>query len=154
PAPLSLMMVGDRGPEVVALQQRLNVFGAQLTIDGVFGTGTRAAVIAFQASRGLATDGVVGRTLARRSGCKVRRCTPAVVTVLVCVWSAAVNAATSTYTSIRSRDCTSPADLTTRSQDLGIQECPALRDWRLLLVSSQENTWIELQSPMFSWSSE
>lgn len=51
---------GDRGPEVEALQQRLNAFGAELVVDGVFGTATRAAVVAFQAARGLVSDGVVG----------------------------------------------------------------------------------------------
>jgi Putative peptidoglycan binding domain/D-alanyl-D-alanine carboxypeptidase len=59
--PESVLTLGDRGPEVVALQERLNkVDGAGLSTDGVFGIGTRAAVIAFQARRGLRPDGVVG----------------------------------------------------------------------------------------------
>jgi peptidoglycan hydrolase-like protein with peptidoglycan-binding domain len=55
-----LFMMGDRGPDVLALQQRLNALGADLEADGVFGTGTRAAVMAFQGSKGLRPDGVVG----------------------------------------------------------------------------------------------
>ncbi len=58
--PVALLMTGDRGPDVVALQRRLNALGAELEEDGVFGTGTRAAVIAFQGARGLRPDGVVG----------------------------------------------------------------------------------------------
>jgi putative peptidoglycan binding protein/D-alanyl-D-alanine carboxypeptidase-like protein len=58
--PESLLMVGDRGPEVVALQRKLNTFGAAVKEDGIFGTGTRAAVMAFQGSHGLRPDGVAG----------------------------------------------------------------------------------------------
>jgi hypothetical protein len=58
--PPPLVMLGDRGPEVVSLQQRLNELGAQLTVDGIFGIGTRAAVMTFQAAHGLVADGVVG----------------------------------------------------------------------------------------------
>jgi peptidoglycan hydrolase-like protein with peptidoglycan-binding domain len=47
--------VGARGADVVYLQQKLRV-----TADGIFGTGTRNAVIAFQRSKGLVADGVVG----------------------------------------------------------------------------------------------
>lgn len=43
------------GPDVVTLQQRLG-----LTADGVFGSGTHAAVVAYQQSHGLVPDGVVG----------------------------------------------------------------------------------------------
>ena len=60
PVPEALMMIGDRGPDVLALQRRLNALGARLEEDGEFGTGTRAAVMAFQGSNGLRPDGVVG----------------------------------------------------------------------------------------------
>lgn len=43
------------GPDVVTLQKRLGI-GA----DGVFGSGTHAAVIAYQKSHGLTPDGIVG----------------------------------------------------------------------------------------------
>lgn len=54
------------GPEVVALQTKLAAehFNPG-TIDGVFGGGTEAALIAFQRSAGLLADGVAGpRTMA------------------------------------------------------------------------------------------
>jgi hypothetical protein len=60
PLPDQLLTVGDRGPDVVALQKRLNELGSALTEDGVFGTGTHAAVMAFQAEHGLPPDGAVG----------------------------------------------------------------------------------------------
>ena len=44
---------------VRSLQYLLNARGARLVVDGVFGPSTRAAVIAFQRSRGLAATGVV-----------------------------------------------------------------------------------------------
>lgn len=59
--PTSLLTVGDRGAEVSQLQQKLNdVNNAHLDVDGVFGSDTRAAVMAFQAAHGLRVDGVVG----------------------------------------------------------------------------------------------
>ncbi len=68
PAPVadSLLEFGDRGPEVVALQQMLRMaLLSDLGADGIFGAMTRAAVIAFQVREGLVSDGVVGlRTMA------------------------------------------------------------------------------------------
>jgi len=58
-APDEFLTLGDRGPEVRSLQVRLNALGANLKVDGDFGTGTRAAVVAFQAAKGLRADGVV-----------------------------------------------------------------------------------------------
>lgn len=50
---------GSQGPRVLELQKKLGI-----TADGVFGTGTEAALKAWQASRGLVADGVAGpRTL-------------------------------------------------------------------------------------------
>ncbi|MCX7932278.1 MAG: peptidoglycan-binding protein [Rhodovarius sp.] len=50
-----------RGPDVRALQQALRRAGyAPGEADGIFGPRTRDALIAFQRSRGLAPDGVVG----------------------------------------------------------------------------------------------
>lgn len=64
-APEPALGPGDRGPEVTALQERLNALGGGLEVDGVFGPATHAAVIAFQAREGLVADGVAGaRTLA------------------------------------------------------------------------------------------
>lgn len=57
--PDDLLTAGDRGPEVRTLQLRLNALGADLEVDGDFGPATRAAVMAFQASRGLPPTGAV-----------------------------------------------------------------------------------------------
>ncbi|HXI26163.1 MAG TPA: peptidoglycan-binding protein [Pyrinomonadaceae bacterium] len=60
------LSLGDRGPAVKELQQKLNGLGNNLTADGVFGPATHAAVIAFQAQNGLTPDGLVGpRTRAK-----------------------------------------------------------------------------------------
>ncbi|MEE1928597.1 peptidoglycan-binding protein [Streptomyces sp. TRM 70351] len=57
----STLRSGSAGPQVSAAQFLLNQqgFGAG-TVDGLFGSGTRTAVTAFQRSRGLGADGVVG----------------------------------------------------------------------------------------------
>lgn len=46
---------GDRGEDVKTLQKALGV-----SADGIFGSGTEKAVIAYQKSKGLVADGVVG----------------------------------------------------------------------------------------------
>ncbi|MEW6103628.1 MAG: peptidoglycan-binding protein [bacterium] len=52
---------GSSGPEVVKLQERLKALGFNPgLIDGDFGPGTKAAVIAFQKSEGLLADGIAG----------------------------------------------------------------------------------------------
>ncbi|MCI9889364.1 peptidoglycan-binding protein [Micrococcales bacterium 31B] len=63
PAPAEdsgLLKVGAQGPAVVTLQTQLNQFGANLSVDGDFGTATLNAVKNFQAANGLTADGVVG----------------------------------------------------------------------------------------------
>ncbi|MFP3555672.1 peptidoglycan-binding protein [Paraburkholderia sp. SIMBA_049] len=59
-ATASLLTLGDRGPDVAALQTALNNKGSHLLVDGDFGRNTQAAVMAFQLSHGLVADGVVG----------------------------------------------------------------------------------------------
>lgn len=65
---------GDRGPEVLALQERLNALGAELEIDGVYGPMTVSAVMGFQAENDgpkgspLAIDGIVGKSTAAALG--------------------------------------------------------------------------------------
>lgn len=44
---------------VKAAQTQLNKYGANLVVDGVFGSGTRAAVVSFQAGHGLSQTGSV-----------------------------------------------------------------------------------------------
>ena len=51
---------GDSGAAVIELQQLLNAKGLNITVDGVFGDATRAAVVQFQRQNGLVADGVVG----------------------------------------------------------------------------------------------
>lgn len=65
--PDSTLRQGSRGQDVITLQYLLNVIGEyypgipSLSQDGIFGSGTRQAVIAFQQSKNLAPDGIVGR---------------------------------------------------------------------------------------------
>jgi peptidoglycan L-alanyl-D-glutamate endopeptidase CwlK len=55
------LKMGDRGPEVKQLQQRLLQLGfSPGTPDGHFGQNTRSAVSSFQRSRGLVADGIAG----------------------------------------------------------------------------------------------
>jgi N-acetyl-anhydromuramyl-L-alanine amidase AmpD len=51
---------GATGERVRTVQYLLRQAGATVTVDGNFGSGTEAAVIAFQSSHGLTADGVVG----------------------------------------------------------------------------------------------
>ena len=53
---------GSKGDEVKEVQRRLKKWGYYNgSVDGVFGAGTRAAVIAFQKKNGLTADGIVGK---------------------------------------------------------------------------------------------
>lgn len=55
------LKVGSKGPEVSALQQRLNDLAFWSgTVDGSFGSGTKQAVYALQKAAGLKRDGRVG----------------------------------------------------------------------------------------------
>jgi hypothetical protein len=60
PATRATLRSGARGPAVRDLQTRLNRAGLRLAVDGIFGRLTAGAVRAFQGSRGLAVDGIVG----------------------------------------------------------------------------------------------
>lgn len=51
---------GATGTYVQQAQARLRAHGRSLVVDGVFGAQTEAAVRAFQKSKGLAVDGVIG----------------------------------------------------------------------------------------------
>jgi putative chitinase len=52
---------GSSGPDVRNLQKKLKDLGFDPNgVDGLFGPGTRAAVIAFQQSKGLQADGIAG----------------------------------------------------------------------------------------------
>jgi peptidoglycan hydrolase-like protein with peptidoglycan-binding domain len=59
------LSIGSRGPEVVTLQTLLTEQGYDPgPSDGVFGSRTRGAVIAFQNDEGLLVDGIVGSVTA------------------------------------------------------------------------------------------
>ena len=53
---------GSQAEAVRTIQQRLSDLGYTITVDGDFGPGTRAAVVAFQGKKGLTDDGIVGPT--------------------------------------------------------------------------------------------
>jgi peptidoglycan hydrolase-like protein with peptidoglycan-binding domain len=54
------LSTGNRGVDVLAAQYLLQARNISVAADGVFGSGTAAAVRSFQAGSGLAQDGVVG----------------------------------------------------------------------------------------------
>jgi len=55
------LKLGSSGPDVQDLQQKLKQLGFDPhSVDGNFGPGTNAALIAFQQSKGLPADGVAG----------------------------------------------------------------------------------------------
>lgn len=60
---------GDRSQDVRILQQRLNLAGASLFVDGWFGDTTESAVRAYQSKKGLVADGIAGsKTLTALTG--------------------------------------------------------------------------------------
>jgi len=66
-------------------------------------------------------------------------------------------AADSVYTSLRESDCHAPPPEVAASyeqHDLGVQQCPALPGWQLLLASSDANTWVDIRGANVAWSAE
>ena len=59
-APWPLLKRGDSGFPVRPLQHLLRARNRPVDVDGIFGPRTEAAVKAFQQSKGLAVDGIVG----------------------------------------------------------------------------------------------
>ena len=58
----AVLRQGARGSDVKEMQRRLKQWGYyDGSIDGVFGTGTRSALIRFQKKNGLTADGVAGK---------------------------------------------------------------------------------------------
>jgi len=63
------LQLNSSGPDVIALQKALQAAGfSPGAIDGSFGPGTEAAVLAFQRSEGIAADGIVGTKTATALG--------------------------------------------------------------------------------------
>lgn len=60
---------GDSGEEVKTMQRKLRQWGYyDGAVDGIFGSGTRRAVIRFQQKNGLTADGIVGEQTAAALG--------------------------------------------------------------------------------------
>ena len=55
-----LLRKGDKGDDVKILQHRLNILGSQLAEDGIWGVKTDQAVRNYQYKAGLTVDGIVG----------------------------------------------------------------------------------------------
>ncbi len=66
---VAVLRQGSKGGEVKEVQRRLKLWGYYKgSLDGVFGAGTRSAVIAFQKKNGLTADGVVGKATYKALG--------------------------------------------------------------------------------------
>ncbi len=65
----AVLRQGAKGGEVKEVQRRLKLWGYYNgEVDGVFGAGTREAVVAFQKKNGLTADGVVGKSTFKALG--------------------------------------------------------------------------------------
>lgn len=68
-AQAAVLKQGATGGEVKEVQRRLKTWGYYNgSVDGVFGAGTKSAVIAFQKKNGLTADGVVGKATYKALG--------------------------------------------------------------------------------------
>ncbi len=74
PSDERLLLLGDSGDDVARLQKILNALGYEAgPVDGIFGLGTRGALVAFQRDNKIDVDGVMGgQTLAAMSKPKVQ----------------------------------------------------------------------------------
>ena len=65
----AILKQGATGSEVKEVQRRLKLWGYYKgNVDGVYGAGTRSAVIAFQKKNGLTADGIVGKATYKALG--------------------------------------------------------------------------------------
>ena len=68
-AEAAVLRQGSTGGEVKEVQRRLKKWGYYSgAVDGIFGAGTRSAVLSFQRKNGLTADGVVGRATYKALG--------------------------------------------------------------------------------------
>ena len=66
---VAILRQGATGNEVKEVQRRLKLWGYYSgSVDGVFGAGTKKAVVAFQKKNGLTADGVVGASTYKALG--------------------------------------------------------------------------------------
>ena len=65
----AVLRQGSKGSEVREVQRRLKLWGYYNgAVDGVFGEGTKAAIIRFQKKNGLKADGIVGKATYKALG--------------------------------------------------------------------------------------
>src|SRR5659263_148274 len=65
----TLSRFGSKGSEVTQIQTKLKSLGLYtITVDGIYGTKTRGAVLAFQRQKGLTADGIAGSATLRALG--------------------------------------------------------------------------------------
>ncbi len=89
--------------------------------------------------------------------CRRLHAAAALAAALACSSCGAPAAPDSLATSLREADCHAPAPEVAAPytrRDLGVQECPAASGWRLLLVSSDANSWLDVNGPGVTWSAE
>lgn len=68
-AEAATLRVGSQGEQVKTLQTKLKRWGYYSgSVDGIFGSGTKAAVVYFQKANGLTADGIVGAATAKALG--------------------------------------------------------------------------------------
>lgn len=68
----ALSKVGSRGTEVRAIQQKLKERGLYTgSVDGIYGTKTKEAVIKFQKQQKIAADGIAGPVTLRKLGISI-----------------------------------------------------------------------------------
>ncbi|MDF5718974.1 MAG: peptidoglycan-binding domain-containing protein [Rhizonema sp. PD37] len=60
PAPIVFLHIGSTGKDVEVVQRILKNLGYNVSIDGIFGFKTEAAVRRFQVTHNLMVDGIVG----------------------------------------------------------------------------------------------
>lgn len=63
-----LLKKGSRGKSVEILQLKLNEYGSNLIVDGIFGNKTKNAVKEFQKKNNLLVDGIVGKETSQALG--------------------------------------------------------------------------------------
>lgn len=62
----NIFRIGSKGESVKTIQKKLNKFGYNLVVDGIFGAATENAVYDFQRRNNITSDGIVGeKTLAK-----------------------------------------------------------------------------------------
>ena len=80
-----------------------------------------------------------------------------IVVAAVTIQASATNANRSLYTSVLPSDCRAPSQTVAaqfKARGVSAQECPAIAGWRVFVVASDANSWLELRSDEVEWSSE